>query len=386
MGIVTLGGFSPQPSTAVDLTGTVHFEGMIVFEDPNIGLNPDDLTVSIKPDVAAGGGVKCDLGTTTSDIPDPNGAYPDAGAVSAEITMSKGNEIPADAVCAVTVRASGSDGSAVTGRGSTTVIVDPNDLGSSATITGVDIVVRQTKALAGMTKDCWKWMKKQHKKRAKCNFLILKKGGPDAAPKCKDACYPDPGPCEPTDCDPYNLIEEALAFSHGGNDQQTDAASGLGVDYRPNPQGVKEQVKCQKHLGFAAANYLKKRNKRVWVKCIEDGIDSEECRAQQSQDSKRTLERIGKCEGARTVDPNSLLTVPDVESPCSSCFNGADGTVDAKCMKACFQSVLDDYSDMILGEIPECGNGIVQPPETCDDGNTASGDDCNEFCRIEPGP
>ncbi len=31
-----------------------------------------------------------------------------------------------------------------------------------------------------------------------------------------------------------------------------------------------------------------------------------------------------------------------------------------------------------------CGDGIVTPPETCDDGNTSSGDGCSSACQIEP--
>jgi cysteine-rich repeat protein len=32
-----------------------------------------------------------------------------------------------------------------------------------------------------------------------------------------------------------------------------------------------------------------------------------------------------------------------------------------------------------------CGNGILEPPEECDDGNTTSGDGCSSFCTIEGG-
>ena len=32
-----------------------------------------------------------------------------------------------------------------------------------------------------------------------------------------------------------------------------------------------------------------------------------------------------------------------------------------------------------------CGNGILAPPEQCDDGNNASGDGCSSSCTIEPG-
>ncbi len=33
-----------------------------------------------------------------------------------------------------------------------------------------------------------------------------------------------------------------------------------------------------------------------------------------------------------------------------------------------------------------CGNGIVEPPEECDDGNTVSGDGCSSFCKLEGPP
>jgi fibro-slime domain-containing protein len=32
-----------------------------------------------------------------------------------------------------------------------------------------------------------------------------------------------------------------------------------------------------------------------------------------------------------------------------------------------------------------CGNGVVDPGETCDDGNTVSGDGCSSTCQVEPG-
>ena len=33
--------------------------------------------------------------------------------------------------------------------------------------------------------------------------------------------------------------------------------------------------------------------------------------------------------------------------------------------------------------LPICGNGVTEPPETCDDGNTASGDGCSDVCQVE---
>lgn len=35
--------------------------------------------------------------------------------------------------------------------------------------------------------------------------------------------------------------------------------------------------------------------------------------------------------------------------------------------------------------VAECGDGIVTQPETCDDGNTASGDGCSSTCQVEDG-
>ena len=35
--------------------------------------------------------------------------------------------------------------------------------------------------------------------------------------------------------------------------------------------------------------------------------------------------------------------------------------------------------------LPNCGDGVVDAGEVCDDGNTVPGDTCNENCRIEKG-
>jgi cysteine-rich repeat protein len=40
-------------------------------------------------------------------------------------------------------------------------------------------------------------------------------------------------------------------------------------------------------------------------------------------------------------------------------------------------------ADAALSRCPLCGNGIVEPPETCDDGNTDDGDGCSSICRRE---
>ncbi len=42
--------------------------------------------------------------------------------------------------------------------------------------------------------------------------------------------------------------------------------------------------------------------------------------------------------------------------------------------------VVEDGS---LTSCPVCGNRVVEPPETCDDGNTEDGDGCSADCRLE---
>lgn len=43
-------------------------------------------------------------------------------------------------------------------------------------------------------------------------------------------------------------------------------------------------------------------------------------------------------------------------------------------------------ADASIVACPACGDGIVQPPETCDDGNQVSGDGCSEDCQLECDP
>ena len=107
-------------------------------------------------------------------------------------------------------------------------------------------------------------MKKQLKMRAKCNFVILKKGPETAVAKCKDAGL------APLACDPGLHVEEILAMSHGMNDQQIDPASGEAVDM----EILSDHVKCQKKLGKVAVKYATKRVSKVQKACVESGLDS----------------------------------------------------------------------------------------------------------------
>lgn len=38
---------------------------------------------------------------------------------------------------------------------------------------------------------------------------------------------------------------------------------------------------------------------------------------------------------------------------------------------------------VLLADVPMCGDGMTQPPEECDDGDTVSGDGCSSTCQIE---
>jgi cysteine-rich repeat protein len=40
---------------------------------------------------------------------------------------------------------------------------------------------------------------------------------------------------------------------------------------------------------------------------------------------------------------------------------------------------------VVVQQTPQGGDGVIEPPETCDDGNTVSGDGCSSTCSVEPG-
>lgn len=63
------------------------------------------------------------------------------------------------------------------------------------------------------------------------------------------------------------------------------------------------------------------------------------------------------------------------ESACDPAWEG-DGECDCGCQ----------FDDVASGDCPapECGNGIIEGNEECDDGNTSSGDGCAADCQHEP--
>jgi cysteine-rich repeat protein len=342
---------------------------------PVPGITAEDLDVSVKTTTdGLGPGEKCSILSTSSDTPDVNGDYPDAGTVNAEILLERGGPQFPTGGCVVTVQAAGSDGVSVSARGSQTIFVTPTEIDTSATVMVPDIAVRQSKAVAGLDKDCNKWVKKQIRLRRSCNWKLLRRGAP-IAPKCRDA-----GP-EPPSCDPGDHVAAMLALAWGANDQQTAPGVALAID---DFSAIRDQAVCQNRLGRAAKNYAIKRIRLVLKRCVESGLDSPDCREDQSRDTKRKLDQIDRCPKEQMTDGATGITVPDAGAPCDVCtVPGVDG-VDAKCLKSCFQAVLDEFTDGVVGDLPVCGNGILQPGEFCDDGNTTDGDCCSSTCTVEP--
>jgi len=363
---------------ANDFVGTVDFQGDVAFSVPIAGISEQDLAVSVKEATeATGQGTKCSITATTSDHADVAGNYPDAGSVDAAYFVERGGSKVPEGTCVTTIVAAGTDGVSVSARGTQTIFVDVNDVDASATVVVPTIVVRQSKAIAGVDKDCLKWMKKQMKQRAKCSARLLKKGV-EQADKCKDA---GPEPVVPAPCDPGDFVEAVLAFSHGDNDFQVNPLSTPDVDEITH----KDQITCQKRFGKAAVNFIAKYTKLIDKKCVQAGLDSEDCRVALVNDKniKKKLDQIDKCVIDQIVDGGTGTIIPDVGDPCMSCISGS--VLDRKCMKGCFESHLIVLGDGMVGDFPECGNGILQSPEFCDDGNLVNGDCCSDMCTVEAG-
>ena len=45
----------------------------------------------------------------------------------------------------------------------------------------------------------------------------------------------------------------------------------------------------------------------------------------------------------------------------------------------------EDQGYLTIVNVAECGDGLVEAPESCDDGNAKAGDGCSESCKLEPG-
>lgn len=363
------------PSLATEEIGTITLQGSVVFQNMIAGIDFTDLTVSSGPGIeATGNGVTCEILTDGSAPVGALGAYPDSGSLSVELKARRGGPNIPEGSCLLQLRVSGNDGATVSAYGTVTVDVPVADIiAQSLIVVPDDLVARQSKVLAGLSKDCLKYTKKQMKMRAKCNRTLWMKGGAEGSLKCKEA------EDEPIDCDPANYSEGTVALAFGGMDQQTNAPAASLIDYKAVP----DQAKCQNFLGKAAVNFITRRNLLVQKKCIDLVLDSDACRAQQVADSKVKLDLIDKCLGDQVTDGGSGLVLPSVDEPClSQCITA--GVLDRKCMKDCFNLELSTLSDLLIGDVPECGNGIQQGGEFCDDGNLDNGDCCSSTCTNEP--
>ena len=62
-----------------------------------------------------------------------------------------------------------------------------------------------------------------------------------------------------------------------------------------------------------------------------------------------------------------------------------NGTVEGSCGEEC-DPPNGLTCDASCQSLAVCGNSVVEPGETCDDGNTLAGDCCNAVCQVEVGP
>lgn len=366
---------SPLVAHATDITGTVSFEGAVQFVQPIPGIDFTDLVVTSGPGIeATGNGEQCDIVSDGSASVDGLGAYPGAGTLSVQLTIGRGGGNPPDGTCLLQLRASGNDGADVSAGGTVTVEVTVANISGNETVAVADpILVRPSKTHAGLSKDCQKWVKKEIKFKGKCNFLLWKLGGADGSLKCKNAGE------EVLDCDDNDYVDQVVQFSFDEMNQQVDAPNADAIDL----DVLKEQAKCQKFLGKAAVNFFTQRNKFVQKRCVDALDDTDACRAQAGQDALRKLSLIDKCFTTQGTDVMTGLTIADVDEPCDSqCITA--GEIDRKCMKDCFEFELTTLADGLMGDVPDCGNGILQGAEACDDGNVADGDCCSATCTAEP--
>ncbi|MDP9001329.1 MAG: DUF4215 domain-containing protein [Myxococcota bacterium] len=95
---------------------------------------------------------------------------------------------------------------------------------------------------------------------------------------------------------------------------------------------------------------------------------------------------VGTTDGSSTfgdagVDSSTMVHIEDPEaggdSPGPISFGGDASQQDAP-TERCTPNGCD-------GGPGFCGDGILQPPEACDDGNSAPGDGCSGTCQVEPG-
>ncbi|TVQ97277.1 MAG: DUF4215 domain-containing protein [Deltaproteobacteria bacterium] len=108
------------------------------------------------------------------------------------------------------------------------------------------------------------------------------------------------------------------------------------------------------------------------------------CRVEPGWDCRNTPGQPSECffRGVREGDCGNGILEPGEQCDDGNVEDG-DG-----CSSTCRVEPgwrCDDSEPSVCERIPVCGNGAIEAGQECDDGNTASGDGCDARCRVESG-
>jgi len=81
------------------------------------------------------------------------------------------------------------------------------------------------------------------------------------------------------------------------------------------------------------------------------------------------------CTGKVSTAFGTAFDKADAAGVCPGAKDVVEGQIDNNCVTA----VVQQLAPVAVG----CGNGVIDPGETCDDGNTVDGDDCPSNCVIQ---
>ena len=88
--------------------------------------------------------------------------------------------------------------------------------------------------------------------------------------------------------------------------------------------------------------------------------------------------------------PDSAFALPLLDGPTADAPVAAPDTADAPvapdAVPDAVTDAVTDAGDATAGDAPRCGDGRLDPGETCDDGNARDDDGCSARCQIEGWP